>query len=57
VNRLETIRASLQQEGPMRTRVRDEAPAVKIVIGGNVPLDGMRAGTPPALPAPTDPDA
>ena len=35
----------------------DEAPAVRIVIGGNIPLDGMRAGTPPALPAPTDPDA
>jgi hypothetical protein len=30
----------------------DEAPAVRIVIGGNIPLEGMRAGTPPALPAP-----
>jgi TIR domain len=34
----------------------DEAPAVRIVIGGNIPLDGMMAVTPPALP-PTDPDA
>jgi hypothetical protein len=32
----------------------DEAPAVRIVIGGNIPLDGMRAGPPPALPAPTE---
>jgi hypothetical protein len=32
----------------------DEAPAVRIVIGGNIPLEGMRAGTPPAL---MDPDA
>ena len=35
----------------------DGAPAVRIVIGGNIPLDGMRAGTPSALPAPTGPDA
>ena len=35
----------------------DEAPAVRIVIGGNIPLDGMRAVTPPALPAAPDPDA
>ena len=35
----------------------DEAPAVRIVIGGNIPLDGMRAGTPPALPVAPDPDA
>jgi hypothetical protein len=35
----------------------DEAPAVRIVIGGNIHLEGMRAGTPPALPAPRDPDA
>jgi hypothetical protein len=35
----------------------DEAPAVRIVIGGNIPLEGMRAVTPPALPAPTDLDA
>jgi hypothetical protein len=35
----------------------DEAPAVRIVIGGNIPLEGMRAVTPPALPVPTDPDA
>ena len=35
----------------------DEAPAVRIVIGGNIPLEGMRVGAPPALPAPTDPDA
>jgi hypothetical protein len=28
----------------------DEAPAVRIVIGGNIPLEGMRAVTPPALP-------
>jgi hypothetical protein len=35
----------------------DEAPAVRIVIGGNIPLDGMEAVTPQALPAPTDPDA
>jgi hypothetical protein len=34
-----------------------EAPAVRIVIGGNLPLEGMRAVTPPALPVPTDPDA
>jgi hypothetical protein len=34
-----------------------EAPAVRMVIGGNIPLKGMRAVTPPALPAPTDPDA
>jgi hypothetical protein len=36
---------------------RYEAPAVRIVIGGNIPLEGMRAGTPPALPEATDPDA
>jgi hypothetical protein len=35
----------------------DEGPAVRIVIGGNIPLEGMRAGTPPALPMSTDPDA
>jgi hypothetical protein len=35
----------------------DEAPAVRIVIGGNIPLEGMRAVTPPALLAPTDSDA
>jgi hypothetical protein len=35
----------------------DEAPGVRIVIGGNIPLDGMAAGSPPALPARTDPDA
>jgi hypothetical protein len=35
----------------------DDAPAVRIVIGGNIPLDGMRAATPPALLARTDPDA
>jgi hypothetical protein len=34
----------------------DEAPAVRIVIGGNIPLEGMRAATPAALPAPTDLD-
>jgi hypothetical protein len=34
----------------------DEAPAVRIVIGGNIPLDGMRAVTPPALPVLTNPD-
>jgi hypothetical protein len=34
----------------------DETPAVRIVIGGNIPLDGMRVSTPPALP-PTDRDA
>ena len=34
----------------------DEAPGVRIVIGGNIPLEGMRAVTPTALP-PTDPDA
>jgi hypothetical protein len=34
----------------------DEAPAVRIVIGGNIPLDGKRVGPPPALPALTDPD-
>ena len=33
----------------------DEAPAVRIVIGGNIPLDGMRAVTPPPLSAATDP--
>jgi hypothetical protein len=33
----------------------DEAPAVRIVIGGNIPLDGMRAVTRPALSVPTDP--
>ena len=33
----------------------DECPAVRIVIGGNIPLDGMRAVTPPRLPAATDP--
>jgi hypothetical protein len=32
----------------------DEGPAVRIVIGGNIPLDGMRAVTPSALPARTD---
>jgi hypothetical protein len=35
----------------------DEAPAARIVIGGNIPLDGMGAVTPPALPESTDPDA
>jgi hypothetical protein len=35
----------------------DAAPAVRIVIGGNIPLEGMRAGTPPALPVPRDPDS
>jgi hypothetical protein len=35
----------------------DEAPAVRIVIGGNIPLEGMRAVTPPALPVLADPDA
>jgi hypothetical protein len=35
----------------------DEAPGVRIVIGGNIPLEGMRAATPPALSVPTDPDA
>jgi hypothetical protein len=35
----------------------DQAPAVRIVIGGNIPLEGMRADTPPALPAATDQDA
>jgi hypothetical protein len=35
----------------------DEAPAVRIVIGGNIPLEGMRAVTPPALPAPIEPAA
>jgi hypothetical protein len=35
----------------------DAAPAVRIVIGGNIPLEGMRAVTPPALLAPTDSDA
>jgi hypothetical protein len=34
----------------------DEAPAVRILIGGNIPLEGMRAGPPPALPVPTDSD-
>jgi hypothetical protein len=34
----------------------DEGPAVRIVIGGNIPLDGMKADTPPALLA-RDPDA
>jgi hypothetical protein len=33
----------------------DEAPAVRIVIGGNIPLEGLRACTPPAVPA-ADPD-
>jgi hypothetical protein len=28
----------------------DEGPVVRIVIGGNIPLDGMKAVTPPALP-------
>jgi hypothetical protein len=34
----------------------DEAPAVRIVIGGNILLEGMKASSSPALP-PTDPDA
>jgi hypothetical protein len=29
---------------------------VRIVIGGNIPLEGMRAVARPALPGPTDPD-
>jgi hypothetical protein len=35
----------------------DEVPAVRIVIGGNIPLEGMTAVTPPALPVSTDPNA
>jgi hypothetical protein len=38
-------------------RADEGAPAVRIAIGGNIPLDGMRAGTPPALPMSADPDA
>jgi hypothetical protein len=45
--------AKLNREIASRT---DEAPAVRIVIGGNIPLDGMKASSSPALP-PTDPDA
>jgi hypothetical protein len=30
---------------------------VRIVIGGNIHLEGVRAGTPTALPARTDSDA
>jgi hypothetical protein len=46
--------AKLNRE--IRSRA-DEPPALRIVIGGNIPLEGMRAVTPPASPAPTDPDA